>query len=232
MNENNTVDTEQPVQNDDIVLEPVENDNSQIENGETAANPNVENLETGGSASVSQVYEVLNIPEYTVENPMPVMLVEEQGQEEQTELEVFALTGKYNGTISDTYLDYFEGIVEKLRPDEHYVIWRSGQYSYTMCWGEDIELEGTYFSGIAQSVVVFRSSDSYSNDWYVEWGSDSVSLSASDLFVYSDLGMFPTVERGMKHGESMALAFGLATAFVFVLVHSIFNYIVKYVYRK
>ena len=230
MNENTVLDVEQSVQNDNVILEPVENDNSQIENQETAADPNAENLEAEGSASVSQVYEVLNMPEYTVENPMPVKLVEDP--EEQTELEVFALTGKYNGTISDTYLDYFEGIVEKLRPNEHYVIWRSGQYAYTMCWGEDIELEGTYFSGTADSCVLFRSSDSYNADWFVDWGTDELALSASDLFVYSDLGMFPTVERGMKHGESMALAFGLATAFVFVLVHSIFNYIVKYVYRK
>ena len=230
MNENTVLDTEQSVQDDNIVLEPIENDNSQIEELETAADPNAESLEAGGSASVSQVYEVLNMPEYTVENPMPVKLVEEL--EEQTELEVFALTGKYNGTISDTYLDYFEGIVEKLKPGEHYVIWRSGQYAYTMCWGEDIELEGTYFSGTAESVVLFRSSDNYSNDWYVDWGSDNLALSASDLFVYSDLGHFPTVERGMKHGESMALAIGLASAFVFVLCHSIFDYIVKYVYRR
>lgn len=230
MNESSVLDVGQSVQNDYGILEPIENDNSQIENQETVADPNAENLEAEGSASVSQVYEVLNIPEYTVENPMPVILVEEQ--EEQTELEVFALTGKYNGTISDTYLDYFEGIVEKLRPNEHYVIWRSGQYAYTMCWGEEIELEGTYFSGTADSCVLFRSSDSYNADWFVDWGTDNLALSASDLFVYSDLGQFSTVERGMKHGESMALAFGLASAFVFVLAHSIFNYIVKYVYRK
>lgn len=230
MNENTVLDVEQSVQNDNVILEPIENDNSQIENQEAVADPNAENLEAGGSASVSQVYEVLNIPEYTVENPMPVILVEEP--EEQTELEVFALTGKYNGTISDTYLDYFEGIVEKLRPNEHYVIWRSGQYAYTMCWGEEIELQGTYFSGTADSCVLFRSSDSYNSDWFVDWGTDNLALSASDLFVYSDLGQFPTVERGMKHGESMALAFGLASAFVFVLAHSIFDYIVKYVYRK
>lgn len=242
MNENDILDTEQSAQDDNVVSESVETDTSvQIdesitETDGTAADLEAEQGEADSSASVeevTEVVEVLQFPEYSVDNPLPVMLVEtEEETTEETEIEVFSLTGTYNGTISDTYLDYFEGIVQKLEPNENYVIWRSGQYAYNMCYGENIQLDGTYFSGDCQLVQIYRSSDSYSSDWYVSTGFDSLALSATDIFCYSNLGMYPTVERGASHGESMALLVAVCVATVFMLAHSIFDYIVKYVYRR
>ena len=235
MNENDILDSEQPVQNDNILFEPVEGSAENlevIEEEETAADPVTEQGEESGSASVSEVVEVVKLPNYSVENPLPVYIVEDEEPVEQTELEVFSLTGSYHGTISDTYLDYFEGIVEKLKPNENYVVWRSGQYAYNMCYGENIELDGTFFSGDCDLVQIYRSPDNYSNDWYVSTGSDSLSLSATDIFCYSNLGMYPTLERGAKHGESITFLLAFCVFTVFVLAHSIFDYIVKYIYRK
>lgn len=245
MNDESIVlDVEQSVSDDNIVSVPAEGDSSETvteeitEETTTETEESVEDLEVGevqadSSASVDEVTEVVEVnslEEYTMENPLPVMLVEEV--EEQTELEVYSLSGTYHGTISDTYLDYFEGIVQKLTPKEHYVIWRSGQYAYNMVYGEDITLEGTYFSGECNLVQIYRSSDSYSSDWYVSTGIDSLALSATDIFCYSDLGMYPTVERGLSHAEGMALLVAVCVATVFMLAHSIFDYIVKYIYRK
>lgn len=241
MNESNILDTEQPVQNDNSIPESPETDievseileETVTETEPVAADPQEEQSETGGSASTGEVTEVVvenPLEEYSVENPLPVMLVEEV--EEQTELEVFSLTGTYNGTISDQYLDYFEGIVEKLKPSEHYVIWRSGQYAYTMCYGEDIQLDGTYFSGDCNVVNIYRDSDNYSSIWYTETDTDSLALSATDIFCYSDLGMYPTVERGLTNAESMGLFIAVAVATVFMLASRIFDYIVEHIYRK
>lgn len=244
MNEDNILDIEQFVSDDNSISESTEVDSSvSIENteneqiseetttetGETESDPQTEQSEGEGSDGVETVTEVV-VPEYTTENPLPVTLVEEVPAQE--ELEVFALSGTYYGTISDTYLDYFEGIVQKLTPNEHYVIWRSGQYAYNMCYGENITLDGTYFSGDCELVQIYRSSDSYSSDWYVFTGSDSLALSATDIFCYSDLGMYPTVERGLSSAEGMALLFAVCVATVFMLAHSIYDYIVKHIYRK
>lgn len=237
MNEGNILDTEQPVQNDNGISEPsavdnptaVENTENEPISEETTTETETEVVEVTEMTEVTEVTEVV-YPEYTVENPLPVTLVEDVP--EQEELEVFALTGTYNGTISDTYLDYFEGIVQKLKPSEHYVIWRSGQYAYTMCYGEDIALEGTYFSGDCDMVQIYRDSNSYSNEWYVETGTDSLALSATDIFCYSDLGMYSTVERGLSHAESMGLLIAVGVATVFVLASRIFDYIVEHIYRK
>lgn len=174
--------------------------------------------------------EVISIPEYTMDSPLPVTIVEEVSEQEQ--LEVFSLTGSYYGTISDTYLDYFEGIVQKLKPSEHYVIWRSGQYAYTMCYGSDIELNGSTFTGTGSFVEIYRDSDSYNSNWYVSYGSDSLSLSTSKLFCYSDLGVYPTVERGVSHAESSALLITLAVITVFMLASRIFDFIIEHIYRK
>ena len=237
MNEDNILDIEQSVPDDNVISEPssVTAPAGEItETDDVVSDPQLEQGESEGSETTEEVtefVEVVDLPEYTVDNPLPVMLVEPEEVEEQTELEVYSLTGKYYGTISETYLDYFEGIVEKLTPREHYLIWRSGQYAYNMAYGEDIELDGTYFSGECECVTIYRSSDSYSNDWYVDFTSDSLALSASDLFVYSDLGMYPTVERGFKHEEGVTCLFAFCVFTVFLLAKSVFDYIVKYIYR-
>lgn len=244
MNEDNILDVEQSVPNDNGISEPnptdspisvEETENEPILEETTtktesaASDPEEGEAETDGSEAADEVTEVV-IPEYTEENPLPVTLVEEVPQQE--ELEVYALSGTYNGTISDTYLDYFEGIVEKLKPSEHYVIWRSGQYAYNMCYGEEISLEGTYFSGECNLVSIYRDSDSYNNIWYVDKSTDSLALSATDIFCYSDLGMYPTVERGATNAESMGMFIAVAVATVFVLASRIFDFIVEHIYRK
>lgn len=236
MNEGNILDTEQLLQNGDGLAESAEVTSENVEVVEGAADPQAEQGEESGSAApetVVEYVEVVQLPTYSFENPLPVTLVEsEEELVEPIELEVFSLTGTYAGTISDTYLDYFEGIVQKLDYDEHYVIWRSGQYAYTMCYGEDIELNGTFFSGDCNMVQLYRSSDSYSNDWYVATGSDSLALSATDIFCYSDLGMYSALERGLSYGQGTAILVSIAVITCWLLAHSIFDYICKYIYCK
>lgn len=167
---------------------------------------------------------------YSAENPMPVMIVEPE--EEEHELEVFSLTGSYPGTISDTYLNYFRGIVQKLDWKEHYVVYRSGQYSYTMVYGEEVALSGTRFTGSGNVVNLYRNTSSSNSDWYVGYSTDTISLSAGSLYVYSDLGMYPTLKEGGSSLEFTALLFAVGFAVVYSVCHDIFDYIMEHVYRK
>lgn len=167
---------------------------------------------------------------YSLENPMPVQIVEPA--EEEYELEVYSLSGSYPGTISDTYLNYFRGIVQKLDWKEHYVVYRSGQYSYTMVYGEEVSLNGTRFTGTGNVVNIHRNSSSSSTDWYVSYSTDNLALSAGSLFVYSDLGAYPELKEGGTSLEFAALLFAVGFAVVYSVCHDIFDYVMEHVYRK
>lgn len=167
---------------------------------------------------------------YTSDNPMPVTIIEPAAEE--TELEVFAVSGSYPGTISTTYLAYFEGIVQKLLPNQHYVVYRSGQNAYTMVYGEDIALDGFRFTGSGHVVDLYRNSSSSSNDWYVGYSEDSISLDAGSLYVYSDLGMFPTLKKGGSALEFTAVLFVLAFFTVCSVCHHIFDDVLQHMHRK
>lgn len=162
------------------------------------------------------------------EQPDPAgNVISESGQGASEEIEVYVLNDTYAGTISDTYLDYFAGIVEKLFFNEHYVIWRSGLNEYTMAYGSDLCLNGYVFTGSDCWVItIWRESDNYSSNWYVSHSIDSVDLDASTSFVYTDLGViFPTVKRGWSSIEGTAFLFAFAFMFVFIVIRDIFKYV-------
>ena len=205
----------------DVSLEPVTGETSAGVNsaGETTAGV----ADPDGAGTVNQEItidfpEFTDLSEYNEFNPFPVYVVEEI----LPEAVGFALSDTYPGTISDTYLDYFEGIVQKLGYDTHYVIWRSGSYSYTLAYGSGIELNGSTFTGDCNTVQIYRESESYNSTWYVAQGSDTLSLNADSLFVYSDLGMYSTVERGFGVLESNTILFSVGLAFVVFILHDFF----------
>lgn len=199
------------------------------ETGEASAGVNSAGETTAGVADQSgagtvnqeitiEFPEFTDLSEYNEFNPFPVYVVEEI----LPEAVGFALRDTYPGTISDTYLDYFEGIVQKLDFGTHYVIWRSGSYSYTLAYGAQIELNGSTFTGDCNTVQIYRDSDNYNSTWYVAQGTDTLALNADSLFVYSDLGMYSTVERGFGVLESNMLLFAVGLAFVLYIIGDFF----------
>lgn len=184
-------------------------------------------METSTGEVVESVTQVIEFPEYTEFNPLPVYVVDEV----IPDIATFALTNTYPGTISDTYLDYFEGIVQKLDFNEHYVVWRSGAYSYTMAYGEDLILDENTFTGACDYVQIYRDGSDYSSTWYVAEGSDQVSLDTSGLFAYSDLGMYSTLERGLGSVEANTILFSIGVLFVYVIGSRFFDFIGKRIFR-
>lgn len=218
---NDTASDAQPVESEGEASEALE---------EEGPGPDEADAQDEEPETVTQIVEVQEEQIYTSENPMPVTIVEPVAEEE--ELEVFALSGSYPGTISDTYLNYFRGIVQKLNFNEHYVVYRSGLYSYTMVYGEGVEYGESGFTGTGNVVTIYRDSSSYSSDWYVDYGEDSLSLDAGSLFVYSDLGSFPTLKEGGSALEFTTVLFAIGFAVVYSVCHDIFDYIMEHVYRK
>lgn len=187
-------------------------------------------IDTDGGQPVAPDVETGVGIEFTVENPLPVKVIEEP---EIFDGEVFAAEGSDFGTISSQYLDYFTGIVEKLPYNTHYVIWKSGDYSYSMAYGKDMELTGGLISGYDVNCVrAYRESGSNS-DWKTKTEKlGNLELRTEQLFAYSDMGNLPTVERGLSTLEAMALLFGVGFAVVYSVCRGFFDYILKYVYRK
>lgn len=225
---------EVPATNSNVV---VDIDNEVVEGTEGEALEPTEGTEGGadaqpGESETDSQEEPIEEPVefYSLENPMPVQIVEPV--EEEYELEVYSLTGSYPGTISDTYLSYFRGIVQKLNWKEHYVVYRSGQYSYTMVYGEGVALDGSRFTGTGNVINIHRNTSSSSSDWYVSYSADSIALSAGSLFVYSDLGDYPELKEGGTSLEFAALLFAVGFAVVYSVCHDIFDYVMEHVYRK
>lgn len=229
---------EVPVTNSNVVVDA---GNETVEGAEGEALAPIEGTESGADAQPGETDTDAEEEEqglepeepeeiYSFENPMPVQIVEPV--EEEYELEVYSLSGSYPGTISDTYLNYFRGIVQKLDWKQHYVVYRSGQYSYTMVYGEEVALNGTRFTGTGNVVNIHRNTSSSSSDWYVSYSVDTLALSAGSLFVYSDLGMYPELKEGGTSLEFAALLFAVGFAVVYSVCHDIFDYVMEHVYRK
>lgn len=157
---------------------------------------------------------------------------DETSVEDDNQVEPYVLDSGTYGTISDTYLDYFEGIVQKLAPDQHYVIWKSGDYSYTLAYGSEIVEEDGSFYGDCNVVEIYRdSSSNYNSVWYVKNSSDTLSFDSSQMFVYSDLGMYPTVERGLSSLEAHTILFAIGFAVVYSVCHDLFDYVLGHLRR-
>lgn len=108
----------------------------------------------------------------------------------------------YDGTISSTYLTYFQDILAGVSINDHYVAFRSGQYEYTMIVG-DLTYNGNSFTldGTGVSYVFTNATSSGYNTTYSYQTADitNFSVNVGDEIIYSDLGRFPHLEeRGAR----------------------------------
>lgn len=89
----------------------------------------------------------------------------------------------YYGSISSTYLEYMRGYLPKLTPQAHYVGARVGQYDYLFAYGDELQWNGSSFSG---AVTVIRW-NTYNNGSFTSVRDGNFSLSPGSYLVYSDL---------------------------------------------
>ena len=132
----------------------------------------------------------------------------------------------YNGQISGTVLDYFDRFSYKLSFFDDYLLYRSGQYEYTLVYG-DLDLSGTTFSGDALHSVRLNTYTSNFNDyvWSVS-DNDSLVLNVGTKPVYSNLGSYPTLDRQSDFLPLLVLlvlvVFGLV-----LIVRPVFQFVLR-----
>ncbi len=128
----------------------------------------------------------------------------------------------YEGSISSSILDYFKGIVEKLGPDLHYVLFRQDRYYYRLVISPDLTYQNGVFTAPADGCeyVLY-----YSYDSTVSAGQEgSFRLVPNSYTVYSDLeSPYPVLIEGVRGYEFKAVLFMLAVIFVFMLCDGIFK---------
>lgn len=126
----------------------------------------------------------------------------------------------YEGTISSTVTNYMKGIVCRFSPADHYVLFRSGQYSYRLVYGKDLVINGSVFSGsdldyIAYDTRYYSVTSGYEGDF---------SLNVSNYMVYTDLeSMYPVLYEGVTGFESKAILFGVCMLLLFDVCKAFFG---------
>ena len=124
----------------------------------------------------------------------------------------------YDGTISTTYTTYFKGVLEKLPPSMHYVLFRPDQYSYRLVYSDDMVYQNGRFMAVDASYV------NNSRIQVSEGSEGAFSLSPNGYPVYSDLSdLYPVLYEGVKNYEFKALLFCFAFFILFTIAKSFFS---------
>ena len=128
----------------------------------------------------------------------------------------------YEGSISSSILDYFRGIVERLGPDMHYVLFRQDRYNYRLVVSPDLVYQNGVFTAPASGCqyVLY-----YSYDSTVSSGDEgSFRLSVNNYTVFTDLvSPYPVLSEGVRGYEFKTVLFMLGVIFVFMLCDGIFK---------
>lgn len=126
-----------------------------------------------------------------------------------------AYNAPYDGSMSSSVVNYFDDIVPKLG-GVHYVLFRSGQYSYRLVYGKDMSLSGDYFTGTDCSYYAY---DTRYYTW--QYGYEGAfSLDAGSYLVYSDLGAYPALDSGSIAG--WLVAFCAVLYLLYVILRALF----------
>lgn len=130
----------------------------------------------------------------------------------------------YDGSISTTYTTYFRGVVEKLPPASHYVLFRSDQYSYRLVYSDSMTYENGRFAAYSAQYVNYYVGNYNSRSQVTSGGEGAFSLSPNGYPVYSDLSeLYPVLSEGVKDYEFKTLLFCVVLFLLFAVVRSFFS---------
>lgn len=98
------------------------------------------------------------------------------------------------GTLNSTYINYFRDYMGHLDIDDHYLHARTGQYTYTLFYG-DISLTGSTFNMGNVTRVDITTTSGYNSSYTISSSElSSYNLNVGNNIVYSDLGSYPMFE--------------------------------------
>lgn len=137
----------------------------------------------------------------------------------------FAYSVYTEGNMNTTYITYFKDIVAGINPNDKYIAYRSGQYSYTLAVGDLTISDNNISSSDTITLYVYESSSSGYSSIYTYNVSEvsDFSLSVEDTIVYSNLGGFPLLEE-------RSVAYEYTTLYIICIIglclflHNIFSF--------
>ena len=127
----------------------------------------------------------------------------------------------YDGNFSSSNATFFANFDIGVFDD--YVIWRDTDYSYKMFVSDSLSVSGTTFTADSGRLYNYYSSGQY-NTYYHYVSSDETNFvlnNPNHYIIYSSIGTFPKVDRGLRYDK--ILLFTLITASVFALIGIIFK---------
>lgn len=133
------------------------------------------------------------------------------------------------GTINSAALNYFTGVVNKLPENCNYVIFRSGDYTATMYYGYDLELQGSnIISSKECKAIIYNTRGSGTGSSYNPtidiYDAASCNISTSDTsIIYSSLGSWASVGDTSKDNISYILWTIIIFLFLFIVYKTIRN---------
>ena len=139
-------------------------------------------------------------------------------------IESVAMLGDvYQGTISDSILNYLTGFIE---PFQDYLIYRSGQYTYVVITGSDFDVSGSVLSG-SGTVSTLTTLNDYNNTLYkLDQSERSFSVNTGgSAYVYSNQAGYSDILRSDRYEAFSTI--GINAAFLFIAVRDIFRSIFR-----
>lgn len=137
-----------------------------------------------------------------------------------------AISSSVYGSVSPTsgYISFFADFLPKIPWGADYVLFRSGQYTYSLCYGDIAYSSGT-FSGSDLHSVVLTLNNGYNSDYSISFDSGSLSLNPSSYIVFSNLGDYPTLSPSWT--AEYALIFALCVLMLCSLLRSIWSWLIR-----
>lgn len=131
-----------------------------------------------------------------------------------------AISGSaYNGTIGTTYLEYFNGVIDRLPVGTTYLVYRPDRYDYRIVYGDALTESGGRFSASEANYINVYSYDTTE----VTRGTDSVNVTVGNAMVYSNVPGYPNSMKGVTHAEGLAIMALLAIILLFDVVRGLFR---------
>lgn len=124
----------------------------------------------------------------------------------------------YGGTIGNTYLDFFRGYLTRLKPFEHYVLFRESQYVYTLAMG-NLNYNGSFVG----DVTLYR----YNNYDY-----GSVSVTTDSNFVLNPNGMVYTDLHDSSYPSLVSYDVFTLRQILYVIIGGIIGWVINQFFRK
>ncbi len=131
----------------------------------------------------------------------------------------------YDGNISSSQLQYFRDLLPKVEVSDDYIVFRSSQYEYIMITG-DLNIEDSFCHMESEKGTEYRiyTSNQYNSVYQIKKSEiQSFSLILDNNIIYSNLGIYPTLEERGSYFEIIQTIVIFATI-VFFTVNSAFIY--------